>query len=226
MGLNSLPRMNAGNDPGELMVHLTLELIQLALAGDRNAQEILVKELTPTLQWEVGKMLRKWRTGPAASRNLAQEVGDLVQETWSMLFERDAKVLREWDPSVLPLEAWAGYLARTKTAQVLRSPRAQWREEPISPVDLPEETYAESHEREFWAREKLKAIYLCLAAKFKPADHLLFDLLFIQEKAVATISELLDRSREAIYQWRSRLSRRAKECDEKVSMNEGSTEGP
>ncbi len=217
-----LAHSGCADDLGESMDDLSKEradkkLVDRVLAGDRRAQEILIEELTPTLQWEVGKMLRKWRKGAAAGRDLAQEVADLTQEAWLAILERDYKALRDWKPHRLPLKGWVGYVARIRAAQLLRSPRAQWREEPWAPDDLPEEPGDDSPEGSMVAKNRLEAIYLCLIAKFKPIDFVLFDLYFVQQEVVEVICQQLDRKRNTVDKWRSRLSKRAEACDQLVS---------
>lgn len=195
---------------------LTPELVQAATTGDAQAQERLVRALTPEIQLSVGKMLRRWHTGSAAARDLRQEMEDLVQEGLLELFEDDAKVLRGWNPERLPLEAYAGYIARIRTAEVLRSRRSPWREEPRAIEDLDSEA-RESSERAALARDVLRKLYLCLAVRFKPTDFHLLDLLVVREKPPQEVADTTGKSVEAIYQWRSRLYKRARECREKMS---------
>jgi len=196
---------------------LTPDVVQAAIAGDVEAQGRLVRGLTPEIQFQVGKMLRRWRTGSAASRDLRQEMEDMVQEALLELFEDDAKVLRRWDPERLPLEAFAGYIARIRCAEVLRSRRSPWREEPQEPNDLDRASQGASPERSSLSRDLLGKVYLCLVARFKPDDMALFELLVVGERSPQDTAERTGKSVDAVYQWRSRLYRRARECRERVS---------
>lgn len=201
---------------------LTSALVDAAITGDATAQGRLIRALTPPIQAQVAKMLRRWRVGTAAGRDLRQEMEDMVQEALLELFEDNGKVLRRWEPDRLPLDAYVGYIARIRTAEVLRSRRSPWREEPNDPVDLAEPADAEalptpSPERSAMSRDVLSKIYICLASRFKPSDAHLFDLLIVEEKTPQDAAAVVGKSVDAVYQWRSRLYKRARECREKVS---------
>lgn len=199
------------------MSDLTPELVARALAGDFEAQGRLVDKLSSEIHWSVAKMLRRWRTGPAAGRHLRQEVEDMVQEVFLELFEDDGKTLRSWDPQRLPLEAFVGYVARIRTAEVLRSRRSPWREEPNPPEDLPVETLRRNPEHETLSHDELRKVHLCLTAGFQPEDAHLFELFFLRQVSPQEAAAATGRSVAAVYKWRSRLYQRARKCREEVS---------
>lgn len=203
------------------MPDLTRELVDRALEGDLDAQRRLVRELSPAIHWNVAKMLRRWRMGPAAGRNLRQEVEDMVQEVFVELFEDDAKTLRRWDPDRLPLEGFVGYIARIRTAEVLRSRRSPWREDPRENDDLPRPSLERTPEDDALSRDHLRRIHLCLLAGFGPDDARLFDLFFLREVAPQEAADAVGRSVAAVYKWRSRLYEKAKRCREVVSKAAG-----
>lgn len=198
-------------------VDLSQDLVEAAIAGHPEAQDQLVRGLTPHVQKSVGAMLRRWHTGPAAARDLRQELEDLVQEALLELFESDAQVLRRWNPDRLPLGAYAGYIAKIRTAEVLRSRRSPWREEPrpLDTFDRPSSSH--SPEEAAGSRDFLRKIYLCLVSRFKVADFQLFELLFVRQTSPPEAAEASGKSTDAVYQWRSRLYKRARECGKKVS---------
>ena len=181
------------------------------------AQSLLVERLTPEIHYNVAKMLRRWRTGSAAGRDLRQEVEDLVQEAFVELWQNDARVLRRWNPERLPLSAYIGYVARIRTAQVLRSPRSQWREEPDSGDDGDRVDPKEAPDCGILARDELEKILLCLFASFTADDFYLFELLFVRELSPKEAAEETGKSRDAVYKWRSRLYERARRCLEQLS---------
>jgi DNA-directed RNA polymerase specialized sigma24 family protein len=196
---------------------LTPELVQRALSGDISAQTRLVAALTPEIQWSVGKMLRRWRTGTAAARDLRQEVEDMVQEVFLEIFEDDGKVLRRWDPQRLPLEAYIGYIARIRTAEVLRSRRSPWREDPNPAEDLDRDSPRKNPEEKATLRDEMQKIYLCVVAGFQAMEYHLFDLLFIRQLAPKAAVAETGKSLDAIYKWRSRLYEKARKCRDLVS---------
>jgi RNA polymerase sigma-70 factor (ECF subfamily) len=199
------------------MSDLTPELVSRALAGDVEAQSRLVEALAPEIHWGVAKMLRRWRTGPAAGRHLRQEVEDMVQEVFLELFEDGGKTLRRWDPKRLPLEAFVGYVARIRTAEVLRSRRSPWREEPNPAEDLPVESLRRTPEQQTLSHDELRKVHLCLTAGFTPEDAHLFELFFLRQASPQEAAETAGRSVAAVYKWRSRLYERARKCREEVS---------
>lgn len=191
---------------------ITPEQVTRALAGDPAAQGWLVEALTPEIQWQVGKMLRRWRTGTAAGRELRQEIEDMVQEVFLELLEDDGKSLRRWDPERLPLTAYVGYIARIRTAEVLRSRRSPWREHPSPDHELDRPATDATPEHQALSRGELEKVYLCLLAGFSPDDGHLFDLLFVRQLAAQQVAEVICKSIDAVYKWRSRLYRRARKC--------------
>jgi RNA polymerase sigma factor (sigma-70 family) len=199
------------------MPTLTRQLVDRALAGDPGAQRLLVTELTPTIQWSVGKMLRRWRTGLAAARDLRQEVEDMVQEVFVELFEKDGLTLRRWDPDRLPLKGFVGYVARIRTAEVLRSRRSPWREQPSAPDDLPGGTVRRTPEDDTGSIDLLRKIHLCLTAGFSTDDAHLFDLFFLRQLPPQHVADTVDRTLAAVYKWRSRLYEKARQCRDQVS---------
>jgi RNA polymerase sigma-70 factor (ECF subfamily) len=196
---------------------LTPDLVQQALSGDVSAQSRLVAALTPEIQWSVGKMLRRWRTGSAVTRDLRQEVEDMVQEVFLEIFEADGKVLRRWDPQRLPLNAYVGYIARIRTAEVLRSRRSPWRENPSPAEDLDRVSPRQNPEEKATIRDEMRKIYLCVVRGFQAAEFHLFEVLFVHQIPPKEAVEKTGRSLDAIYKWRSRLYERARKCKEFVA---------
>jgi RNA polymerase sigma factor (sigma-70 family) len=196
---------------------ITPDLVDATIQGDAEAQGRLVRKLTPVIQYQVAKMLRLWRTGPAAGRDLRQEVEDLVQEVLLEIFDKDARILRRWRSDRGPLEAYVHHVARNRAAEVLRSRASPWREEPVLPVDLDRESQREKPDQAAFDRDLLSKIYLCLLKRFRPEDSRLFEILFLEEESPQDTAEHTGKSLDAVYKWRSRLYQRARECWEKLS---------
>lgn len=199
------------------MPKLTRDLVDRALSGDVDAQRRLISALTPEIQWSVGTMLRRWRTGKASGRNLRQEVQDMVQEVFVELFEHDGRTLRRWDPNRLPLEGFVGYVARIRTAEVMRSRRSPWREDPSAPEDLPVADHERTPEDDALSQDELRKIHLCLQAGFTEDDAHLFDLFFLRQVSPQEAAEFSGRTVAAVYKWRSRLYEKAKACRELIA---------
>lgn len=196
------------------MERITRELIERALSGDIAAQDELVEKLIPPVQRGVGTALRKWRLGPAANRDIHQEKEDLAQDGLIELFENRGSVLLAWDPEIASCEDYVSFIAQMRSHQVLRSPRSQWRESPqeIGDEDLPPPASSPSSEREAFSRDLLDRILICLWKGFKERDRVLFFQRFWKDLSPTEIAERTDVSIDAVYQWISRLRKKAKGC--------------
>ena len=183
-------------------------LLQLALQGDRSAQETLYYELTPVIQWEVGKMLRKW----GVQNNLREEIRDMIQDVWTEIYRKDIKVFRDWRKDKLPLKAWVGYFAKIRTAQMLRSPRSPLRELPIADDAIPELGLTLTPEQETLSKDYLYKLYLCLIEHLKPKYLNFFEARFRDEEPLKKIAEMLKVNVETLYTWTYRLKNQADDC--------------
>jgi len=192
-------------DPSDLH-----DLVERALAGDELAQSRLVAMLTPVIQARVARSLLLWRSGAAAGRDVRQEVEDLTQEMFLLLFADDGKVLRSWQPERgLTLANFVGLVTERRTASILRTGRRNpWQEDPTLIEDLdraaPEE---EGPEKMAVSREQRKLLLRRLTEELSPLGRHLFDLLYLRELDVGEVTAQTGMSPDAVYAWRSRLRR-------------------
>jgi RNA polymerase sigma factor (sigma-70 family) len=182
-----------------------------ALAGDEPALTGLIRKLTPVIQSRVARGLLLRRTGTAAGRNIRQEVEDLTQEIFLVLFADGGKVLRSWTPERgLSLLNFAGLVAERQTASILRSgKRSPWKEDPTLPEDFPQTSPESGPEEIAASREQLKLLLDRLTEELSPLGRRLFDLLFLRELPPEEVVRETGMSPDAIYAWRSRLRRLA-----------------
>lgn len=201
----------------------TADLVRRALAGDPAAETRLVAVLTPVIQARVARKLRALQYLSAGGRDVRQEVEDLCQDAFLALFERDAHVLRAWRPERgLSLENFVGLVAERKVLTFLYSGRRNpWREEltlmdgelePVVPDPGPEEVVV--------SRELLSLLLDRLRKELSPQGYWLFELLFVQELSQEEVEAVSGLSADAVYAWRSRLRRRARELLAEMSGNE------
>ncbi len=86
--------------------------VQRALGGDEPALSRLVAALTPVIQARVARSLLLRRSGAASGRDIRQEVENLTQEIFLVLFADNGKVLRTWQPERgLTLLSFVGLVA-------------------------------------------------------------------------------------------------------------------
>jgi RNA polymerase sigma-70 factor (ECF subfamily) len=185
------------------------DLVEKALAGDEPALSRLVALLTPVIQARVARSLLLWRTGAAAGRDVRQEVEDLTQEMFLLLFAEDGKVLRSWQPERgLTLLNFVGLVTERRTASILRTGRRNpWQEDPTLIEDLDRTSPESGPEEIAVSREQMKLLLRRLTEELSPLGRHLFDLLFLRELDQTEVVAQTGLSPDAVYAWRSRLRR-------------------
>lgn len=193
----------------------TPELVHAALSGDRAAVRALCASLAPLVQARVAKaLLRRHRAG--VRRAVREEVLDLTQEVFVALFERDGRLLRAWDPERgLSLPNFVGLIAEREVSSILRSgvrsPFAlddALTEDALEPLEAPMGV-----EADVASRETLEKLLDGLRARLSPLGLQMFRLLFVEERTVEEICESMRMRPDAVYAWRSRLTRLAVEIE-------------
>jgi DNA-directed RNA polymerase specialized sigma24 family protein len=189
--------------------------VQRAVAGDSEAVRRLVRLLTPVIQARVARCLLRYQSTarPAArSRNIRQEVEDLTQEIFLLLFAGNGKVLRTWEPDRgLALANFVGLIAERRTASILHSGRrSPWRDEPSPPEDLDRESDGSGPLEAAMSRQQLERLFARLTEELSPLGRHLFDLLFVRELPLLEIVATTGMTADAVYAWRSRLRRLAR----------------
>ena len=192
--------------------------------GEWHAQVRLVARLTPVIQARVARTLisRRW------ARDIRSQVEDLSQEVFLSLFEGDGDVLRSWDADLgLSLENFVGMVAVCHTLSFLRSGRRNpWREEQASDAELDVRVHKPNPEELAAIREEVRLLHDALRHSLSPLGWRLFELLFIQELSVQEVMAATGLSADAVYQWRSRLHRLARELRRELSKSGSSRRIP
>jgi RNA polymerase sigma-70 factor (ECF subfamily) len=195
-------------------VPLQTGLVEEALLGRRDAVRALIDGLTPVIQARVARVLLRRRTGPLKGRSVQQEVGDLCQEVFVSLFESEGRALRAWRPDGgLSLEGFVGLVAERQVISILRSGRrSPWTDEPIDADAI--DAIAEQGvgpERETASREQLLRLLDRVRETLSPRGLELFERLIVLEEPVERVCADTQMSRDAVYAWRSRLSKTVKQ---------------
>jgi RNA polymerase sigma-70 factor (ECF subfamily) len=209
----------------------TPELVHAALSGDRAAVRALCASLAPLVQARVAKaLLRRHRAG--VRRAVREEVLDLTQEVFVALFERDGRLLRAWDPARgLSLPNFVGLIAEREVASILRSgvrsPFAlddALSEDALEPLEAP--GGVGGVEADVASRETLEKLLDGLRARLSPLGLQMFRLLFVEERTVEEICESMRMRPDAVYAWRSRLTRLAVQIERDFAGDVGSMSDP
>ena len=189
-----------------------------AMSGDREALRKLTLALLPVVQARVARALSR-RRGDARGRDVRQEIADLVQEVFAAVFAQRAKVLKAWDPERgLSLANFVGLVAEREVASILRSGRrSPWTEDPTLVEELDQGDPAPSPETEVESRQLLERVLDGLRSRLSPKGLRLFQLLYVQDLPVADVAAQTGMSHDALYAWRSRLSRLVREIAEALS---------
>lgn len=182
-----------------------------ALQRDPDAVRELVALLTPVIQARVARVL--YRRGVLAGREARQEVRDLVQEVFVLLFAQDSRVLRRWDPERgLSLTNFVGRVAEQQAHSILRSKRrSPFTDEPVEREALEEQARTvESAERDVGNREMLQLLLDRLERELSPLGRNVFDLVWRQQKSTDQVCAELGLTKDAAHAWRSRIMKRAR----------------
>jgi len=182
--------------------------VQKAVAGEREALTRLVDALTPTIQARVARVLLRIRQR-YQRRSVRQEVEDLTQEVFLVLFADQARVLRSWDRRRgLSLHGFVGLVAERRALSLLRTgKRNPWTEDPTLTDELDQASAAPGPEGIAVSKDLLTLLLRRLEETLSPLGRHLFELLYIQERTVEEVTSLTGMSRDAVYAWRSRLRR-------------------
>ncbi len=194
------------------MLELSPEVIDRALAGDERLIRRIVDTLTPTIQARVAKALWRRRTA-AGNRDVAQEVEDLTQAVFVSFFADDGRVLRTWDPARGGLDTFVRVVAEREVSSILRTrSRNPWTEEPTRGEQLElQASVGADVESVLGSHELLATILQKVRASVSERGREVFDLLLVDGRSVDEVGTLMDMTPEAIYAWRSRLARLARE---------------
>ena len=179
------------------------EALEGSLEGDEAALRFLVEQLTPVIARRVIRSLIRCGRPATGCRDL---IRDLTQDVFLDLFEKDARILRGWNPEKgLSLENFVGLVAERRTLRRLSRPQYE------PPLAEPAGKAASrpggeaDPERQTLARADWEGLLDRVQERASPLGWRLFQLLFVEERSVAEIEEETHLRRDAIYAWRSRL---------------------
>jgi RNA polymerase sigma-70 factor (ECF subfamily) len=197
------------------------ELLRRALAGERAATRALVDLLSPVVHARVARKLLRSGLARKQGRELRQEVEDFVQEVFVGLFADGGRLLRAWDPTRgLSLLNFVGLLSEHQADSILRSGRrSPWTEEATQGESIERRAGStESAHAHVSSREILAKIVERLRERLTPAGIELFQLLVVEERSVEDVCRQMGMTADAVYAWRSRLGKQAREIREELDV--------
>lgn len=185
----------------------TPALLRAALDGKPEAVRALVDALTPTIQARiVHALLRRVRS----RRDLRQEVEDLTQDVFCVLFAHDARTLRSWEPTRgLSLRGFVALVAERHVASVLRSGRRNpWRDRPeeLDVIESASDTVPGAEPR-IASKEALARLLDRLREALSARGLVLFERLYVDQEPIEAVAKEMGMTRDAIYAWRNRVGK-------------------
>ena len=206
------------------MIELSRDDIQRAIDREPAAVSRLVGALMPLVQVRVARALTKRRR---PGRDPRQEVEDFCQEVFLGLFSDDARPLRAWDPARgMSFPNFVGMFAEHQVATIFRSgKRRPWNEDLFAEPDLEViEGASDSPEPLVASRELFAHVLERLRAELSPKGYALFIALIVEERGVEEVCKETGMSADALYAWRSRLTRLVRSLVRDVEKDPGASE--
>jgi RNA polymerase sigma factor (sigma-70 family) len=190
---------------------LTPEDIERAVAGDRALVRRLVDVLTPIIQGRAARALM--RRGRSSGRDVRQEVEDLTQDVLRALFKGRGKALLAWDPERGDLAKFIRWIADRELITILRvAKKNPWTEEPVEGETMEALADAEDDPATIAeSREILQAVTSRIRSTTSELGRVMFDLLVLDGRSPEDVGTLMNMTPEAVYAWRSRLGRLARD---------------
>ncbi len=189
-------------------------LVQRALSGDRNALLAFVRLVTPVIQARVARVLHA--RGRRAGAAVRDEVEDITQQVFLSLFERDAHVLRVWDPQRgLSLKNFVGLVAERDAMSIARrgrrSPCVVQDDNSVDRDAAAEgQQLVESFELQVESRDILLNVVHTLRERLSPLGLQLFEMLVVDQMPVDEVASAMSMTAVAVYAWSSRLAKQAR----------------
>ena len=200
------------------------QLLQQALSVGSEHLPALVDRWTPVIQARVVRVLR--RRFARGDGRATQEIEDLVQQVFVSLFEKGAAALRAWRPERgLSLDNWVGLLAEQQVLALLRTQkRNPWRDELALVEELDGSSEEPDPEHEALGRDLLDRLLDRMQERLSPLGWHLFCLLYLEERSVEAAARSSGLTTTAIYAWRSRLRKVAREL--RAALKSENSSGP
>lgn len=199
------------------------EWVARALKGDAERMDALVAALAPVVHTRAARAMLR-RKQQSRGRDLRADLEDLVQEVFAALFAREGRALRQWDPSRgLTFVGFVGFLAEREVGMLMRTgKRNPWTEDPTMDDRLvylsgQDETTLERIE----SRDMLERVADRLRERLSPRGREYFRLLYVDNLSVQDTADSTGTTTQALYAWRSRLTKMLRELRNEIEAEEG-----
>jgi RNA polymerase sigma factor (sigma-70 family) len=187
--------------------------LDAVLAGSAAAIHKFVVTLTPVIQSRVARGVLQH-----SSRDVRQDVQDFCQDVFMHLFADNGHVLRRFDARRgLSLPNYVGMIAQRRGVSALRSSRYNaWRED----TEFDERTApgpgSDDPAGHACDEDQIATLFEALQRTLSPMAWHLFQLLYVHELSVDEAMSRTGLTSSAIYAWRSRLRKAARDAQARL----------
>jgi len=207
-------------DPAKLPSALTTPSRGICIVSADDVAEILdggeasvrglVAHIAPFVQAEVAMMMTRY--GNIRGRSGRQEVQDLVQDVFIVLFKDNGKTLRSWrEDGGRKFGSFVRLVAKRRILSVMRTrSKNPWPDEPTEHQLLDRAAHTGEFDSALGFREELEVLWEKLSRWFADEDHLLFQLFFVEGLSIDEVESVTGKSRQALYSWRRELRKFAR----------------
>ena len=217
---NSRRATNRSGDAAAVAADETAR-VSAALNGDATAMKCLVERLMPWVRVHVKLALLRWRP-LVAGRSLEHAVDDLTQDVFVALLARGAHGLRNWCPARgLSLRSYVALVAKRQVGMTFRSRRRN----PFTEIATDSEQLQAAHVRcvsnvanmvdreavRIEHRDQLRGLLALLHGRLSERGFAIFERLYFDECTIDEAALLTGLSPGALYAWRSRIARHARQ---------------
>ena len=197
-------------------------MVDRATSGDRIAAALLIDGLAPVLRRRIARVLarRAWR---ARGRAMRDDLDDLVQDAFAGLFHDRGRALRSWNPGRgLGFVGFVGLLAEREAGMAMRTrKRNPWTEEPMPDDSLSNLRGATANLAvRLEARDQLRQLFERARARLTGSGRRYFEWLVVEGRSIQAVADDTGASAEALYAWRTRLTRLLREIRAELAATE------
>lgn len=185
------------------------DVARLLDGGEESVRE-LVAYIAPCVQAEIAMMMTRY--GNIRGRNGRQEVQDLVQDVFVILFRDDGKTLRSWrKDGGRKFGSFVRLVAKRRLLSLMRTQsKNPWPDEPTDHETLDRAGHTGEVYGSIGFREELDALWKKLSCWFGEEDHRLFKLFFVEGLSIDEVTSLTGKSHQTLYSWRRDLRKFAR----------------
>lgn len=196
---------------------VTPEIVTKAVAGDRLAVRLLIKNLTPVIQLAVVHVLKRY-TQNYQHNHIHLDVADYCQDVFVSMFKNNSKVLRGWNPNKgMNLKSYISLITKRLVISSLRQVKFT---QSLDDDSISEniDSYLKTPDEgiQFINRHLLFRIIKALKNEISELGYEIFVQIFLYGFSAEEIAKKTNLSKNSIYVWKNRLKTHAKKISDEL----------